>query len=318
MPFFRQCLIALFVATLVGACTKSVQPVTWDYPVTRLTQNVYVIHGPRGLPDKSNRGFMNNPGFVLTGRGVVIVDPGSSNEIGKMVLKKIRAVTDKPVIAVFNTHIHGDHWLGNSAIKKAFPKATIYGHPNMKSLADSGEGDNWVALLNKLTDGAIAGTVPVPPDVAIDNQKILLLGGMRFRVHHHGKAHTDGDIIIEVVDEGVTFLGDTALNKRIGRMIDGNFKGNVSTLNAALKLKSKFYVPGHGPSGGAEIAIAYRDYLKNLHDTVALLYEQGIPDYEMKPTVRKRVAAFKNWLDFETELGKHVSYSYLQVEQEAF
>ena len=318
MTFFRHFLIALFLTAFVNACTTTDQQVTWEFPVTQLTENVYVIHGPHGLPDKSNRGFMNNPGFVLTQQGVVIIDPGSSNEIGKMVLEKIRTVTDKPVIAAFNTHIHGDHWLGNSAIKKAFPKAKIYGHPNMKSLADSGEGDNWVTMLDKLTEGAIAGTVPISPDAAIDDNVTLRLGGISFRVHHHGKAHTDGDIVIEIVEEGVTFLGDTAINKRIGRMDDGNFKGNISTLNSAIKLKSRIYVPGHGPSGGAEIAIAYRDYLKNLHDTVTRLYEEGIPDYEMKPTVKKSVVAYHNWLEFESELGRHISFSYLQVEQEAF
>ena len=48
--------------------------------------------------------------------GVILVDPGSTYQVGKQVLAEIKKVTTKPVVAVFNTHIHGDHWLGNQAI----------------------------------------------------------------------------------------------------------------------------------------------------------------------------------------------------------
>jgi len=56
---------------------------------------------------------------VLTAKGVVVVDPGSSVQVGEMLLKKIATVTKDPVIAVFNTHIHGDHWLGNDRHRRA-------------------------------------------------------------------------------------------------------------------------------------------------------------------------------------------------------
>jgi len=46
---------------------------------------------------------------VITDHGVVIIDTGGSFQVGEMIVKKIKALTDKPVVAVFNTHIHGDH-----------------------------------------------------------------------------------------------------------------------------------------------------------------------------------------------------------------
>lgn len=42
-----------------------------------------------------------------------------------MALDKIRSVIDKPVAAVFNSHIHGGHWLGDQVSKEANSKVNI-------------------------------------------------------------------------------------------------------------------------------------------------------------------------------------------------
>ncbi len=95
-------------------------PATWtDFSAEKISNHVYVIHGPLELPNETNEGFMNNPAFIVTDDGVVVIDPGSSVHTGNMLLREIRKVTELPVIAVFDTHVHGDHWLGNDAIKRA-------------------------------------------------------------------------------------------------------------------------------------------------------------------------------------------------------
>jgi glyoxylase-like metal-dependent hydrolase (beta-lactamase superfamily II) len=303
---------------LLAACGKSPPPIATDYPLSKISERVYVIHGPNELPNKANQGFMNNPGFVLTERGVVVIDPGSSRAVGEMVLKKIAAVTSAPVIAVFNTHIHGDHWLGNDAVRRAFPKAVIYAHAHMRAKA-AGEGESWVKLLDGMTEGAVRGTRPVPPDAALDHDETLALGGLRFRIHRHdGKAHTDGDLMIEVVEEQVMFLGDNALVGRVGRMDDGDFQGNVAALELALKTGARHFVPGHGPSNGRAVAEGYRDYLRALYASVKKYYAQGLSDFDMKPKVAAELARFQAWKDFEDQLGRHISLAYLQAEAEAF
>ena len=83
---------------------------------------------------------MNNPAFVVSDEGVVVIDPGSSLQVGEMLLARIEKVTDKPILAVFNSHIHGDHWLGNQAIRDRYPEVPIYGHDRVgpKILAGAG------------------------------------------------------------------------------------------------------------------------------------------------------------------------------------
>jgi glyoxylase-like metal-dependent hydrolase (beta-lactamase superfamily II) len=129
-----------------------------NLPLERVTEHVYVVHASQRLPNKENAGFANNPGFIVTVHGVIVVDPGSSVQIGKELLKKIGTVTDKPVIAVLNTHVHGDHFLGNHAMRLAYPKVPIYAHVRAIERLNSGEGEDWINLFMRMTDGEVVGT----------------------------------------------------------------------------------------------------------------------------------------------------------------
>ena len=146
MKSLTQLFFAFCVAALTSFGVQAGEQVR-DYPLTKIAPHTYVIHGPLGYPSAENQGFMNNPGFVITSDGVVVIDPGSSLQAGRMLLKQIRTVTKKPVTHVFNTHIHGDHWLGNQAIKEAYPKARLIGHPEMIKKTNEGEGEQWVKLM---------------------------------------------------------------------------------------------------------------------------------------------------------------------------
>ena len=58
-----------------------------DYPVDKIAAHTYVIHGPREIASVANQGFMNNPAFIITGEGVVVIEPGSSVQAGRMVIE---------------------------------------------------------------------------------------------------------------------------------------------------------------------------------------------------------------------------------------
>lgn len=304
---------------LIASCTPAkAPPIRGAFAATQITERVYVIHGPNEVPSKENQGFMNNPGFVLTGKGVVVVDPGASVQVGEMVLAKIAAVTKDPVIAVFNTHVHGDHWLGNQAIKHAFPKAVIYAHPKMIEQARAGAGAGWVNILDTMTAGATRGTVARPPDLGVGAGETLKLHNLRFRIYHNDRAHTDTDIMIEVVEDGVLFLGDNGLNRVLRRMDDGNLKGQLAALDAALASKARHFVPGHGRSGGRAIVVGYRNFLTALRAAVKKYYDRGLSDFEMKDKVVRELAAYKDWKNFNDEIGRTIGVVYLQIESEAF
>ena len=93
---------------LVGPPVKDILPI-------QLSKHVWMIFAPDGFPTPENRGMMSNVTFVVSTAGVIILDSGSSLQIGQMAIRMIKKVTPLPVIAVFNSHFHGDHWLGNHA-----------------------------------------------------------------------------------------------------------------------------------------------------------------------------------------------------------
>lgn len=310
---------AAFFALVLLACAPAAadRAINKDYPITKITDRIYVIYGPYEMPNKQNQGFRNNPAFVVTPAGAIVIDPGGGKNVGEMVLKKIRAITDQPVVAVFDTHSHGDHWLGNDAIKRAYPKATIYGHPNMKAALEAGEGERWVKIVNRETQGETAGTVAVGPDKAVNHGEVIKIGDRQFRIHHFGNTHSDNDILIEVVEDKVLFVGDVVRVNALGSQ-EGSFKENITAIEKVLSLPVKIFVPGHGPAGGREMLATYNVFLQKLYATVQGLYKLGISDFEMKPKVIGALKDYGGWAEFDTFIGPHVSQIYLEVEKEEF
>ena len=285
-----------------------------DYPLTKIAPHTYVIHGPLGYPSPENQGFMNNPGFVITKNGVVVIDPGSSLQAGRMLLKQMRTVTKLPVTHVFNTHVHGDHWLGNQAIREAYPRAILMGHPEMIKKIAEGEGEVWVSMMNDFTKGFTKGTKSVPPDVAALDHTDMKIGGLTFRVHAPEKAHSHTDIMIEAVEESVVFTGDNVLNQTIGRLDDSTFKGNIAACDRIAALKAKHYVPGHGPTGDVTVVTQYRQYLSTVFNEVKQQYDLGKSDFEMKDGIVAKLKPFSTWVRFDLELGRHISLAVLEIE----
>ncbi|MBT3308854.1 MAG: MBL fold metallo-hydrolase [Gammaproteobacteria bacterium] len=306
--------VVLFSMTTAVSAEKMVR----DYPLDQLTDHTWVIHGPKAFPSVENQGFMNNPGIVLSDAGVVVVDPGSSLYAGEMVLRMVRQITDAPVVAVFNTHVHGDHWFGNDAIHRAYPDAPIYAHPQMIADAKAGEGASWNRNLEKLTEGFTAGTSLVFPTVALNHGDEVKIGNLTFRMHHYGEGHSKTDMMIEVVEDQTVFLGDNAMVERLGGMQSGTFQGNIAVLNEVLKSEAKTWVPGHGTSGDRSVVTTYRDYLAAVYDGARYAFNEDLDSSEVKSVVAKRTTAYQAWAGYDFEMGRHANQAYLEVEASEF
>jgi len=312
---FLSCL--LFLTTIAfPAFAEKAPAIEGDWKADAIADGVYVIHGPLEVPNPQNQGFMNNPGFVLTDAGVVVVDAGGSVQVGDMVLKQIAGITDKPVVAVFSTHIHGDHWLGNDAIKRKYPDVKIYAHQKTIDAIAGGAGDEWMVMAMRMTDNAVAGTEVVNATDAVDDGDSIEIGGLHFNIYHKGPAHTHTDIMIHVPEKRVMFLGDNASVNRLLRN-EGSVKGNIRALDDAVMTKTDVFIPGHGPSGKESAAI-YGDYLKAVYELVKVQYEEGYSDFEIKPLIVPDLKTYENWADFDRMIGKHINKIYFEIEEDAF
>jgi glyoxylase-like metal-dependent hydrolase (beta-lactamase superfamily II) len=309
-------MLVLLLGAAVAAQAAD-RPIRTDYPLTRLTPNVYVIHGPTEDPTPANQAFRNNPGIVLTSEGVVVIDPGGSVHVGAMVVNKARTLTSRPIVAVFNTHAHGDHWLGNEGVKLAYPRAVIYAHPKMKAMAIQDEGRMWIKVFNERSNNAVEGTTPVGPDRTVSDGEIVTIGRTRFRILHPGPAHSDHDLMIELPDEKVLFFGDIVRDGLLGPFM-ASYKGNIVAIDRGLKTGATVFVPGHGRSGDAAVAMKYRHFLETMREQVRTHFRNGLSDFEMKPKISAALAEYRNWSSLDESLGPLVSTAYLEIEAEEF
>ena len=74
-PVEMALMLSLVAISHVAIGRDSTLAIKGEYPVAEIADGVYVIWGPVALPNKTNQGFRSNPGFVVTSRGVVVVDP---------------------------------------------------------------------------------------------------------------------------------------------------------------------------------------------------------------------------------------------------
>ncbi len=287
-----------------------------NYQFEAVNEHVYIMHGPLQEPSKQNQGFMNNPGIIITPKGIVLVDPGSTYQVGKQVLAEIKKVSDKPVLAVFNSHIHGDHWLGNQAVKEAYPQVEIYAHPKMIEQANSGAGIEWLNIMRTRTEGVSKGTKIVAPDNAIQQGDVIVVDGQHFKVYAYDPAHTNTDVLIEHVESKTLFMGDTGFNKRMARFdSSSNMHGAISLLETVKTFDITTFVPGHGKSGEFNAAVKpFMDYLTQLQAIVRKGFEQELEDYEIKTIAHKELQAYHDWPGFEEQFGKHVFKMFLEIQ----
>ena len=293
-----------------------------DVPPQRVSEHVWLIHARDGFPTAANQGLMANIVFVVTQRGVVMLDSGCSLQIGDMAIRMIRTVTPQPVVAIFNSHYHGDHWLGNHAFVNAFGRdLPIHALAHTREQIAGTEGSGWRSMMERWTQGATLGTQVVVPNRTVEHGQSFDYGDVQIRLHHYGTAHTPSDLCMEVVQDRVTYVGDVAMNNRIANMDEGSYVGTFRYYAALQKAAGEqVWLPGHG--------LHSRDLLKDYGAFMAGIYEpcvQAVKDGATMeaaraavlrdPRVTRRAAGMQG---FENNIGKYISLAYLEAEKEAF
>lgn len=304
-------------ASWAGAPTARIADVT---PV-KITNHVYVIYAKGDWPTPENKGFFANIYLVNTPKGIVVLDTGTSVYIGEMALRAIKKTFNKPVIAVFNSHYHGDHWLGNDAFHTAYPKAPIYAHPDSKSAIENAVGQDWLNQMKKATGGAVNGTKVVAPTHGVKHGQTFNYGNVTLKVHSYGPAHSPVDIMIEIVEDKALFVGDIIMQNRIGNPSETSFKGYIKTLDTIRKeMPNLLLMPGHGKPGRQELLQAYEELMNGIYENALKAVQDGLSIGEAKEMALKDPRISKhadNTAGFE-DFGKFVSFAYTEAEQDAF
>ena len=297
-------------------------PPMYDIAPQQISKHVWIIYAPDGFPTPENRGMMSNVTFAVTSAGVVILDSGSSLQIGEMAIRMIRRITPLPVVAVFNSHFHGDHWLGNHDFAKAFGKQLpIYALAGTRKTIEGYEGNLWRSLMEKWTNQSTSGTEVVPPNRTVENEQTLRIGDVTFKMHHYGRAHTDADLCVQVVEDRLTHVGDIAMANRIANIDDGSYPGTFRYYEALQKAAGEqLWLPGHGMPG-QDILQTYGTFMRGIWEPCLQAVKDGETEAQAKARVLRdpRVASRAQTMQgFDSNIGKYTSLAYLEAEKEAF
>ena len=276
----------------------------------KMNDNVYIMHGPVVGPNKENRGFMNNPALIESDNGLIVVDPGGNYNVGKQILAEIEKISKKPIIAVFNTHKHGDHWFANKAIVEKYPNVNIYAHPNMIKVSKEGEAEIWYGILSRGTEN-LEGTKDFAfPTHELKHLDEIEIDGQKFSVGHPAVAHTDTDLVIFHKNSKTLFLGDNLMKGRLGSFDESSSVfGNIELLEKIKEANSlTLYVPGHGFSGKKDETIdPFLNYLKVLRDEGQKAYDDDLESYEVKKEVMSKLPWMTEWDAFEKNMPSHLN-----------
>jgi glyoxylase-like metal-dependent hydrolase (beta-lactamase superfamily II) len=192
--------------------------------------------------------FDVNVGLVVAAGNCLVIDTLSTHEQARELIESIRTITAEPW-AVVNTHAHFDHCFGNAM----FRPAPIWGHSRTaRAIREFGATQRQTAreFAGEQGDPRLVREVDSvrldPPDRTIDRTTNLELGDRTVVLHFLGRGHTDGDLVVEVPDTEVLFVGDLIEEGAPPSFEDSFPLDWPGTASALLPLASGVVVPGHG------------------------------------------------------------------------
>lgn len=296
-------------------------PVVKDHPLRQVSKHVWMIFSPDGFPTPENQGMMCNITFVDTAQGLVVVDSGASVQIGEMAIRQLKKRFNKPVVAIINTHYHGDHWLGNHAYVEAYGDSlALYSHQGTIKAIQGVQGNMWRTLMEQWTNQATIGTRVVPPRLPLENGNELKFGDVTLRMHHFGTVHTPFDLCVEVLEDKLMLVGDVAMDHRIANMDDGSYLGSLKAYDTLEKTGCTLWMPGHGEPS-AQVLKWNRDFFEGIYRPCEQAIKDGLGLEEAKALALKDprvVSQARSTKGFETNIGKYVSLAYLEAEAAGF
>jgi len=283
----------------------------------KANQNVYIMHGPPMEPTVDNEGFMNNPAIIEGEHSLIMIDPGGNYNVGKKILAEVEKISKKPIVAIIDTHKHGDHWFANKAMAEKYPDVKIYALEKMIEVSKAGEAEKWYGILDRLSKN-LEGTKEFQfPTISIKNGDKLVIDNQTFYIHSPKRAHTDTDVLIVHAESKTLFLGDNLMKNRLGGFdSSSSILGNIKLLEEIeLAPELNLYVPGHGPSGAMHETIdPFLNYMKRLVVGAKEALEEDMEAYEIKPKVVESMKEYHTWDAFDTQMGKHLQKALVELE----
>jgi glyoxylase-like metal-dependent hydrolase (beta-lactamase superfamily II) len=196
---------------------------------------------------------------------VVLIDANLLLSDVRALAARIAALR-KPLIGVFVTHAHPDHFNGLPML--AGDSMPVY------ATADVADTIAQIADVKRAQWQPVYGDEWPDrhrvPDQRLSTGDIVELGGLRFTVHAVGAAESHADSYLRLDDRA--FIGDLAFHGTHPYTADGHTGRWLAALDMlADALDGATLYPGHGGPGGISMLADQRRYLMMYRETVGRL-----------------------------------------------
>ena len=245
----------------------------------KINDRVYVLLGPIQHANRVNQGYVINSTVIVGDRGVILVDSGGSDEVGRHIASAVRRITDKPVTHVVNTHHHG--------------------------------------IMERDVGRRLPGTEPLAAAVtyAEGTKTEALIHGVRVVFWVPRGSHTVGDLMLHLPDDKVLVAGDILVRGIVPTLQDGFVKNWIQTLDEIHALGAAHFVPGHGDLMALADVAALRNAMFRFYSGVRQGFRSGQRDYEMR---RSLDLSMWETLERSYVIGRNINRAYLEAEADSF
>ena len=269
----------------------------------KIGDGVWAYLQPDGSWGWSNAGLVAGDGTAL------LVDTLFDLRLTAEMLTEMRRTVPAAhhIGTVVNTHANGDHCWGNELVGEAEIVASRacaeeMGEPAPQALSQLVEAAPSMGRLGEYVS-RIFGAFHFDevslrlPTSTFDGELELEVGARRVQLIEVGPAHTRGDVVVLLPDEGVVFTGDILFAGGHPVVWAGPVGNWVRALVRILAMGAETVVPGHGPVSGKAAVAELKDYLQYLSEEARLRFEAGLSPLDAARDID--LSQYRDWGESE-------------------
>jgi glyoxylase-like metal-dependent hydrolase (beta-lactamase superfamily II) len=230
----------------------------------------------------------SNAGLITDGNVSLLVDTLFDLKLTAEMLATMRGAIPaaRRIGSVVNTHANGDHCFGNALVSDAqiiasracaeemvqLPPARLV--ELMRAAPDLGEIGAFVERI--FGSFTFEGVELVPPTTTFDGALELRVGDRPVALLEVGPAHTAGDVVVHLPDDGVVFTGDILFHGGHPIVWAGPVANWIAACDRVLALGAATVVPGHGPLATPDAVRDMKGYFEYLTAEARVRFAAGM------------------------------------------
>lgn len=301
-------ILQILVLLIFSSLTSFTQEI---FTPEEVSYNLYAITDVNG----------GNIAFLVTRKGVVVVDAGSTPDEGKKIVATIRSITKKPIKYLILTHSHGGQINGvagfpsdviiiahanleknntefnekklNHYKEKVLPDYLVNLKLQMDFVGDTGIVE-YKKLMKKYNSSLdylenIKRIKFRKPDITFEDYYRFKIADERIMLEYPGPTHTNDNILVKFSNHNVIHTGDLVFNGSFPYLIvehGVDVYNWIKTLDDLYAENIITVIPGHGEVGRKIILKDQSDYFKDLSHKIETLKNEGYNLDDIKENIK--------------------------------